>query len=323
MARRARSKLVEDALFAASARYGVPYSVLNSIMQVESSGNPTARTGSYGGLFMLSDSEFRRMGGEGDILDPRANAMAGAALLASHINAFRNRFGSEPSLNDLYMIHQQGWGGYLAHRANPDRPAWENMASTAEGRARGNDWARRAIAGNIPRQFLQGRDPDSITSGEFLSIWQQRLANEPPAPSRQVETPVAERPAENVDSQIGVDLRNAFAPDPQRPGTRQPVETPPPREPGFFDRQYPIVHAMTGQDEPIGRQFLGNIFGEAGLSTNRTTNRVGAALSALGKGLASQASTSTPQISLPTPALPEQDDRAFVISPRPQRRPYA
>lgn len=289
---------VDEALMEASRQYAVPYSTLRAIAQVESGGNPRAQTGSYQGLFQLSNDEFRRMRGQGgDIMDPRDNAMAAAALLASHQQQFERQFGRQPNLNELYMVHQQGWGGYQAHAANPDRPAWMNMASTAEGRSRGEDWAREAIAGNIPRQYLQGRDPSTITSREFMQIWNQRLSGgdtvDRSADSGYAPDPAREAPTTNVTPRA-----------PQAP--QEPEETP--------SARYPLAQALTGKDQPI----LADLFGEAGMGQNRTASNLGAALSSAGKSLARSTQGPSPGLAA-IPALPDQDDRAFAL-PSPQRR---
>jgi len=46
---------------------------MRAIRQIESGGNPNATTGSYKGLYQLSDGEFRRYGGQGSIYDPAEN----------------------------------------------------------------------------------------------------------------------------------------------------------------------------------------------------------------------------------------------------------
>jgi hypothetical protein len=143
------SKDVESAIRLAAERSGLDPEWLRTIAKVESSGNPKAQSGSYSGLFQLSPEEFKRVGGQGDILDPKANAMAAANLLSGHTKTFQKHFGRAPDVVELYMIHQQGWGGFQKHLANPDRPAWENMASTREGQARGQEWALQEI---LPRK---------------------------------------------------------------------------------------------------------------------------------------------------------------------------
>lgn len=162
----------------AAARNGIPEATLRRYVQIESNFNPNAKTGSYKGLLQLSDSEFRKHGGRGNIFDPAENLSAGAAKLAAERRMFMQRYGREPSTGELYLIHQQGWGGLQAHLANPDRPAWQSMASTGEGRAKGEKWAKLAISGNIPRKW--GVDPETITSGEFVRRWSERAGGQVP-----------------------------------------------------------------------------------------------------------------------------------------------
>lgn len=324
---------VEEALRAASQRYGIPYEVLRGIAQVESSLDPTnARPGSsYQGLFQLSESEFARGrgGSGGDIFNPRDNAMAAAALLRGHAESFQKRFNRAPNVTELYMIHQQGWGGFLAHQANPDRPAWENMASTREGRARGPEWAQEAIAGNIPEHLLQGRDPRTITSAEFMGIWNARMnravttgADIAPQPvsrsiDRSADAGMAPDPAEERGHIAGPSV-NRTAPAGNDPDPDQPPG------PGFFDRNYPLAHAITGQDQPL----LSSIFGGPGTTGNRTTSNLGRALQYAGSSIA-RAHATTPTISVvgqsasgTTPALPDQDERAFALPPPVRRRSF-
>src|SRR5882672_3696235 len=56
---------------------GIDQNMLNRIVKIESGGNPRATTGSYKGLLQLSDPEFKKYGGTGDIYDPEANMEIG------------------------------------------------------------------------------------------------------------------------------------------------------------------------------------------------------------------------------------------------------
>lgn len=168
---------VENAITGASQKWGVDPKLLKAFARIESGGRPNARTGSYKGLFQLSDSEFGKYGG-GNIYDPDANASAAAQKLAREAQGFKAKYGRDPAPNDLYMIHQQGEGGYAAHTANPNAPAWQNMYSTAEGRKKGSGWAKQAIWGNVPSD-VRAQYPggvDSLTSQQFLDLWAQKVA---------------------------------------------------------------------------------------------------------------------------------------------------
>lgn len=160
----------------AADRAGIDATVLRRIVKIESGGNPNATRGSYKGLGQLSDEEFQKHGG-GDIYNADHNLRATANKIAAESARFEQQYGRPASATDIYMVHQQGAGGYAAHLANPDAPAWQNMASTLEGRRKGDGWARAAIWGNIPDQdkanFPGG--VDSVTSAQFVSLWQRRV----------------------------------------------------------------------------------------------------------------------------------------------------
>jgi hypothetical protein len=168
---------INDAINAAAEQNDVDPGILATFAQIESSGRAGAKTGSYKGLFQLSDAEFRKHGGEGSIYDPVANANAAARKLKVEAETFEAAYGRAPSVLDLYMVHQQGEGGYAAHMANPERPAWENMASTGEGREKGDKWAKMAIWGNIPKD-VRKRFPggvESVTSADFVEMWGEKV----------------------------------------------------------------------------------------------------------------------------------------------------
>jgi hypothetical protein len=166
---------VRAAIARAAVKYGVDPRMLMSFARIESGGDPGARTGSYKGLFQLSDREFNKYGG-GDIYDAEANANAGAAKLKAQTDQFRQKYGRDPSANDLYMIHQQGEGGYAKHSGNPGGLAWQNMYATAEGQAKGPGWAKRAIWGNVPDDLKsQYGSVDNLTSQQFMDLWAKKV----------------------------------------------------------------------------------------------------------------------------------------------------
>jgi hypothetical protein len=160
--------------------YGFDPQFLRQVIKVESGGNPNNRTGSYKGLLQLSDQEFNNNGG-GNIYDPVDNLRAGARKLAAERDAFEAKYGRPPTPTDLYLIHQQGQGGYAQHMANPDFPAWQNMANTGEGRQKGENWARRAIWGNVPDQLKQQYGSvDDLSSAEFVDLWRKKIEGDIP-----------------------------------------------------------------------------------------------------------------------------------------------
>lgn len=157
-------------------RVGVDPAWMKRIMRIESGGNPSNTTGSYKGLFQLSNQEFRRHGGSGSIYDPEQNTAAAANKLAQESRDFKTRYGRDPKLTDLYMIHQQGEAGYAAHMSNPDAPAWQNMASTGEGKQRGAAWAKAAIWGNLsPSAKARFGSVENVSSRDFVDTWDDSI----------------------------------------------------------------------------------------------------------------------------------------------------
>jgi hypothetical protein len=161
----------------AAQQHGLEPDWLPTFARIESGYNPRVRTGSYKGLFQLSDNEFGKHGGQGDIYDPRSNTFAAAAKLRRERDAFEAKYGRKPTAADIYLIHQQGEGGAAAHWSNPNLPAWQNMYSTAEGRQKGPGWAKQAIWGNVPDDVkAKYGSVDNLTSRDFVDLWTQKVA---------------------------------------------------------------------------------------------------------------------------------------------------
>ncbi len=148
---------------------------MKAVAKIESDFDPKQRTGSYIGLFQLSKYEFSKYGA-GDITSPRDNAVAAAYKFATEARLFEWETHKKPTFSDLYLIHQQGWQGAAEHVAQPERIAWKSMCATDEGREKGEKWCRRAVWGNTLLAVKKTRKSvDKLTSGEFVSMWRQRV----------------------------------------------------------------------------------------------------------------------------------------------------
>lgn len=177
---------IEAAIDRHARANGMDPATLRAFVAIESGGNPNLvnRYG-YSGLLQLQP---REMGGAGSVLDPEANLAVGARKLKGEADAFAAKYGRQPTAADLYLIHQQGAGGAAAHMANPDAPAWTNMAGTGEGRQKGEGWAKRAIWGNVPDDVkAQYGSVENMTSRQFMDLWANKVARfggqaQPPAP---------------------------------------------------------------------------------------------------------------------------------------------
>jgi hypothetical protein len=160
----------------ASDAFGLDFTFMRVVARIESDFDPRQRTGSYIGLFQLSNYEFNKYG-SGDIIDPRDNAIAAAYKFTTATILFELRTHKKPTLDDLYLIHQQGTQGAAEHVAHPERIAWQSMCATDEGRLKGDKWCKRAIWQNtLPNIKAIWKSVDNLTSGAFVEMWRQRLA---------------------------------------------------------------------------------------------------------------------------------------------------
>jgi hypothetical protein len=125
-----------------------------SIAKVESDFNPRVRTGSYKGLFQLSDYEFNKYG-DGSIWDARDNARA-----AAHMFLFKLKFswalGHHPDYAERYMVHQQGIQGAIEHYTHPERIAWQIDVCDRRGRFKGRAMVQKVHLGK-PSPRMEAR----------------------------------------------------------------------------------------------------------------------------------------------------------------------
>ena len=160
----------------ASDAFGLDFNFMKAVARIESGFNPKQRTGSYIGLFQLSEYEFNKFG-FGQIRSPRDNAVAAAYKVITEGILFEWVTHRKPDLSDLYLIHQQGWEGAAEHISQPDRIAWKSMCATSEGREKGEKWCKRAIWGNtLPAIKQAWKSVDQMTSAAFVGMWRARVA---------------------------------------------------------------------------------------------------------------------------------------------------
>jgi hypothetical protein len=165
-----------DEIKRASDAFGLDSNFMKAVAKIESGFNPNQRTGSYIGLFQLSEYEFGKFG-FGQIRSPRDNAVAAAYKVITEGILFEWITHRKPDLSDLYLIHQQGWEGAAEHISQPARLAWKSMCATSEGREKGERWCKRAIWGNtLPAFRREWKSVDNVTSEAFAGMWRARVA---------------------------------------------------------------------------------------------------------------------------------------------------
>ena len=163
----------DDLLQKHADRTGLSLEELKRIVKIESGGDPGNRTGSYKGLFQLSDKEFAKHGGGGNIYDPEQNIMAATNMFQKQNLEFKEKYGRDMKPIDRYMVHQQGAAGYSAHLANPDQPAWKNVRQYYGS----DEVAKKAVWGNIPDKDKKAYGSvENVTSGQFVNeVWAKRV----------------------------------------------------------------------------------------------------------------------------------------------------
>lgn len=185
--------IVEDEALAA----GLDPVLMRVIAAIESGGSCMATTGSYHGLFQMSDREFRRRGGQGSVFGCRENARVAMQMFLEAATNFKFIHGREPTPTELYLVHQQGIAGISEHLKCPSCPAWQSMYRTAEYQRRGAKMARLAIWGNVPADVrAQFGSVDNITSAQFVEVWRRKVEGDGAAAVASATVPVPKpRPA--------------------------------------------------------------------------------------------------------------------------------
>jgi hypothetical protein len=159
----------------ASEIFGLNFNFMKAVAKIESDFDPKQRTGSYLGLFQLSNYEFAEYG-SGDILNARDNAVAAAYKFATAAMLFELNTHKKATISDLYLIHQQGTRGAEEHVNHPDSIAWKSMCATDEGKQKGEKWCKRAIWENtLPEVKHVWKSVENLTSGAFVKMWQERV----------------------------------------------------------------------------------------------------------------------------------------------------
>jgi hypothetical protein len=164
-----------DEVDIAATALGLDAGFMKAVARIESGFDPKQRTGSYIGLFQLSNYEFNKYG-SGDITDARDNAVAASYKFVTAAILFEISTHRKPTLSDLYLIHQQGTQGAAEHVNHPDWIAWKSMCATDEGRVKGEKWCKRAIWQNtLPAIKAIWKSVDNLTSAAFVEMWRQRV----------------------------------------------------------------------------------------------------------------------------------------------------
>lgn len=137
-----------DIIRQSAAANDVDPAILLNIGRVESGLNPSAgaTTSSAKGLFQFTNPTWKQYGQGGDVLDPAANADAGARFLRDNLKTLRDA-GLPVTPGTAYLAHFAGPGGAVSVlKADPSAPAASVLDPSA---IKANPFLRNMSVGDL------------------------------------------------------------------------------------------------------------------------------------------------------------------------------
>lgn len=152
---------------------------INRLIQIESGGDPGNVTGSNRGLGQFGPAEEKKYGiTSANWKNPDVQRAALAKEYDEFTTAFKSKMGRDPSPGELYIMHQQGLSGGLAHISNPNNSSVANIQQFYKSNPA---LALAAIHGNIDdKSPLKSMDPRQVTSGQFTDYWKNKFESKLP-----------------------------------------------------------------------------------------------------------------------------------------------
>lgn len=120
------------------------------------------------GLGQMLDTTWAKYG-RGDRSDPEAQIDAVIRFTRDNFNSFVSANNRNPSNGELYLMHQQGFGGANALLSNPDQNAIDVLTRVTGSRSR----AVSSIANNLPADLA--RYSGNMTSRQFTTFWMSKF----------------------------------------------------------------------------------------------------------------------------------------------------
>lgn len=175
-------KMIADA----AAKYGVPEHILRTMAFIESKGvaDAVANKGSPAheavGIFQFTRAAAQDAGligpnGEDYRWDPQRNIEAGAFTIRKNMQTIRNKYGIEPTPALLYMMHQQGPGGFnsimkaLSDPSNPMNHPSKIVLKTGSGANAKSYTLQQSIDANAGK---------GASIQDFVKYWENRYDTE-------------------------------------------------------------------------------------------------------------------------------------------------
>ena len=158
---------ISKALAEAAAKYGVDPQYMTRAAGIESSYNQNAYNpkSKASGLFQFIPSTWGQYGNGASPFDVNANVDAAARLTRDNVNAFKTKFGRDPTPGEMYLLHQQGIGGGSALIANPNAnvvealmPSYKGNRTTAVAAVADNGGSPMQTAADFSRRWTSKFD---------------------------------------------------------------------------------------------------------------------------------------------------------------------
>lgn len=117
---------IQGKIIAKARQYGLNPADALGVAYIESKFDPLAGSNksSAKGVYQFIDSTGRKYGLNGQtVYNPDMNIDAGMRFIRDNITDFRREFKRNPSVGEIYMMHQQGFGGLAKLLRNPNASA--------------------------------------------------------------------------------------------------------------------------------------------------------------------------------------------------------
>jgi hypothetical protein len=165
----ANVKIIQDV----SARLGANANEMIAMARIESTlgthKDTNDTTKKHWGVYQLDPAGRAKAK---DYSTPEGQIEAGIQNILARKAEFVKFMKREPEVWELYMAHQQGVGGFRELSGNRDANAIETLAKAPFAKNPNEGPPDQKIIKNMPEPLRkQGRDPASLTAGEFLAGW--------------------------------------------------------------------------------------------------------------------------------------------------------
>jgi hypothetical protein len=171
---------IQQAIIAEAERQGEDANLALRMAAVESSFEPTAKNGSSRGLYQFQPGTWAEEGGApGAELNAEENIKRGIQHIKKNRTRLRAKLGREPTDGEIYLAHQQGFGGAIALLSAP-----AGMSAV--------DALQRAGVKNARAHITRNGGTEAMSAADFAGKWSRKIAGARAVPAGRA--PVGEAP---------------------------------------------------------------------------------------------------------------------------------